>query len=252
MCDEWMPVVHLPITIEQFHQLPRHPAYKYEYLQGQACLTPRPKFYHAVLDLRQVGPATPAPAGITLRLLADDDMTALHDLFCGAFERQQPYAGLESAVRLQAAQQSLAKTCSGTDGPRIRQASFVAVEQDRPPVGAIFITLLPDADPADWDSFRWQEAPPENCVELRLGRPHITWVFVNPWSAGYGIGTALLGAAAAALRGLGYQQLASTFMLGNESSMLWHWRNGFALQSYPGSRRQWMKLRTLAAKALET
>jgi hypothetical protein len=32
--------------------------------------------------------------------------------------------------------------------------------------------------------------------------------------------------------------LASTFLLGNESSMLWHWRNGFQLLQYPGSRRR--------------
>ena len=31
MCDDWMPTIELPITIEQFHQLPRNRACKYEY-----------------------------------------------------------------------------------------------------------------------------------------------------------------------------------------------------------------------------
>src|SRR2546423_464085 len=31
MCDDWMPVIRLPLTLDQFHQLPRNPAYKYEY-----------------------------------------------------------------------------------------------------------------------------------------------------------------------------------------------------------------------------
>ena len=35
----------------------------------------------------------------------------------------------------------------------------------------------------------------------------------------------------------GYKELASTFLLGNESSTLWHWRMGFRLLAYPGSMR---------------
>jgi GNAT superfamily N-acetyltransferase len=238
MCDEWMPLVQLPISIEQFHQLPRHPAYKYEYLDGRGYLTPRPKFYHALLDLQRFPPDTPLPPGITTRLVQDADLGELEYAFSGAFERQQPFSSLERDLRLEAACQALEKTRLGGDGPWIRQGSFVALEQERTALGAIFITLLPDADPADWDSYRWKELPPADCIERCLGRPHVTWIFVSPWSAGHGIGTALLGAAVNALRQLGYQQLASTFMLGNESSMLWHWRNGFELQPYPGSRRR--------------
>jgi GNAT superfamily N-acetyltransferase len=237
-----MPVIQLPLSVEQFHQLPRHPAYKYEYLEGQGYLTPRPKFYHALLDLSRVTPLTP-PGNINLRPLEDRDLGDLEHVFAGAFERQQPFASLEREVRREAAQRALEKTCTGGDGPWIRQASFVAVEQERAAIGAIFVTLLPDADPADWNSFRWQEPPPADCIERRLGRPHLTWIFVSPWSAGYGTGTALLGAAVNILRDFGYQQLASTFMVGNESSMLWHWRNGFELQPYPGTRRRYGSLR---------
>ena len=32
-------------------------------------------------------------------------------------------------------------------------------------------------------------------------------------------------------------ELASTFLLGNESSTLWHWRAGFRCLPYPGSMR---------------
>ena len=32
----------LPLTTEQFWQLPRHPAYKYEYFDGAVHLSPRP------------------------------------------------------------------------------------------------------------------------------------------------------------------------------------------------------------------
>jgi hypothetical protein len=238
MCDEWMPALSLPLTGEQFHQLPRHPAYRYEYLQGSARLTPRPRFYHALLDLDQFSAEPPAP-GVNLRLLEDGDFDALPRLFAGAFGRQQPFAGLDPEQRLTAARASLDKARAGTDGPWIRAASFAAMDKDHQPVGAILVTLLPDADPADWDSFHWAEPPPADCLERRLGRPHITWIFVSPWHTGRGTGTALLAASVAELRGLGYRCLASTFLLGNDSSMLWHWRNGFALQTYPASRRRW-------------
>jgi hypothetical protein len=61
---------------------------------------------------------------------------------------------------------------------------------------------------------------------------------VAPFQAGYSIGTNLLTSAVRELRALGFRQLATTFLLGNESSMLWHWRNGFALLPYPGSLRR--------------
>jgi hypothetical protein len=237
MCDEWMPLIQLPLSIEQFHQLPRHPAYKYEYRDGQGHLTPRPKFYHALLDLERFTP-TAAPRGVSTRPVQDSDISDLEYVFAGAFERQQPFSSLERDLRLEAASQALEKTRLGGDGPWMRQASFVALEQERTAIGAIFLTLLPDADPADWDSFRWNELPPPDCIERRLGRPHVTWIFVSPWSAGHGTGTALLTAAVSALRELEYKKLASTFMLGNDSSMLWHWRNGFELQAYPASRRR--------------
>ena len=59
--------------------------------------------------------------------------------------------------------------------------------------------------------------------------------FVAPLCARYGVGSALLARSVNALREIGYRELASTFLLGNESSTLWHWRNGFRLLSYLGS-----------------
>ena len=70
------------------------------------------------------------------------------------------------------------------------------------------------------------------------------WIFVAPMLAGQGIGTALLRAAVAELRTLGFSRLASTFLLGNHSSMLWHWRMGFRLTAYPFSRRRWNEPRS--------
>jgi L-amino acid N-acyltransferase YncA len=54
---------------------------------------------------------------------------------------------------------------------------------------------------------------------------------------GRGLGTALIQSVVHELRGLGFRELATTFLLGNTSSLLWHWRMGFRLVAYPFSRR---------------
>jgi GNAT superfamily N-acetyltransferase len=61
--------------------------------------------------------------------------------------------------------------------------------------------------------------------------------FVAPLHARLGVGSALLDAVAQGLNRLGYTELASTFLLGNESSTLWHWRVGFRLLPYRGTMR---------------
>jgi GNAT superfamily N-acetyltransferase len=251
MCDEWMPRLELPLTIEQFRTLPRHAAYKYEYYSGAAWLNPRPRYYHALLDLTHGPAARPdrtggdgrSPEGgsddVVLRPLREADWEELVPVFAAAFCGQQPFGGLDDELRLQASRKSLRYTRAGGDGPWIEAASFLAEDtEDGVPVGAILITLLPDTDPTAWDAFHWREPPPTDALARRMGRPHLTWIFVNPLDAGQGVGTLLLSAAVRELRALGYTRLASTFMLGNDSSMLWHWRQGFQLLAYPGSRRK--------------
>ncbi len=240
MCDEWMDGLQLPLSLEQYHRLPRNAAYKYEYLEGTAYLSPRPKYFHALLDLAPLGNAPlPGAAPTPLRLVEPGDWEALAPLFCAAFRGVVPFATLEDGPRLEAARKSLLFTRDGGDGPRVDPASFVACdEEDGRPVGALLLTLLPDEDPAEWSAFHWKERPPPDCLERGLGRPHLTWAFVHPAEAGRGVATALLNAAARELLRLGYPRLASTFLLGNDASLLWHWRCGFRLAPYPGSRRK--------------
>jgi GNAT superfamily N-acetyltransferase len=239
MCDEWMAPLVLPLTADEFDRLPRNPAYRYEYFDGKAHVSPRPRHYHAVLTL-------PPPAGIEppeaapnlgVRPVEDGDLAALEGVFAAAFGRVEPFAGLSVGRLREAARICLEKTARGGDGPWVREASFVAVAGGGQRVGAALVTLLPDGDPCDWDSYHWDGPPPEDCVGRRLGRPHLTWVFVAPLSAAQGAGTALLGAVARRLGDMGYAELYSTFLLGNDSSLLWHWRSGFRLLPYPGSFR---------------
>jgi GNAT superfamily N-acetyltransferase len=237
MCDEWMDGLQLPLTIEQFHRLPRNAAFKYEYFGGAAYLSPRPKYFHALLEL----PAQPLPnaAAVALRPTQDGDWEGLVPLFAAAFRGVVPFGTLEDGPRRDAARKSLQFTRDGGDGPRIDRASFVAETSDGThALGAILVTLLPDEDPSEWTAFHWKEAPPADCLERNLGRPHLTWIFVSPIDSGRGVATALLNAAVRELLAMGYARLASTFVLGNDSSLLWHWRCGFRLAEYPGSLRK--------------
>jgi len=164
------------------------------------------------------------------------DFGSLVPVFSAAFREIQPFGSLADAERAEAARQALERTRTGGDGPWIEKASFVAY-RDHKLIGTCLVTLLPDGDPCAWDSYRWAEPPPADCIERRLGRPHLTWIFLCPAYAGRGLGSELLGAATSALLDLGFTQLLSTFMVGNVASMLWHWRNGFQLLPYPGSVR---------------
>lgn len=236
MPDEWMPSVQLPVSPELFRQLPRSPAYRYTWLDGVGWINPRPRYFHAALDLQALQPC-PAPQGVLLRSLRSKDWGALASVFADAFADDLPFAGLDDDRRLAAASKCLAQTRAGGDGPWIEAASFVAHEAGGPPLGAALATVVPPRDPSGWESYHWDEPPPDDCIRRRLGRPHLTWVFVTQSRAGRGIGTALLSAMAAALVRMGFAELVTTFLLGNHSSMLWHWRCGFRLLSHPASRR---------------
>jgi hypothetical protein len=239
--DRWFSMIKLPLSWEQFYQLPRDAAYKYEYFDGHAWLSPRPKQYHALLELRPVEdpPTIEAQSPVRLRPLAADDWERLSPVFAGAFHRVQPFASLNDEDRAEAARTCLRLTREGNDGPLIEPACFVAEDASNgQPVGAVLVTIMPDVDLTEFHSLRWREPPPADWLERSLGRPHLTWIFVSPWDAGHGIGSALLDASIRQLLAHRYRELASTFLLGNDASLLWHWRNGFRLLAYPGSPRQ--------------
>jgi GNAT superfamily N-acetyltransferase len=234
--DEWMPGMKLDMPLEEFRKLPRNAAYKYEYLDGHALLSPRPKHFHGILALADfTQPRTENLDGaIGIRPMESHDQEDYPALFAAAFHGVQPFGGLADEERQEAARQSLAKTVEGQDGPLLESASFTAIHRDaQQPVGGILITRVLGGDPSEHNSYGWSEAVPLG----EKGQPHLTWIFVAPVLKGRGVGTALLAAAVRALEKLGYRELWSTFLLGNDSSMLWHWRNGFRLPPSEFSKR---------------
>lgn len=244
MCDEWMPVIRVPMAFETFERLPQNAAYKYEYWDGQAVLSPRPKTFHARLDCsREISRDDQATdEHLELILATSADREHLADVFCGAFSRTQPFASLTDAERRVAAVETLRRTFDGEEGPFVKPASFALVDRQHDHLaGAILVTLIPDGDPGDIERFHWKGPPPADVWESGRGRPHLTWAFTNLWRKGEGIGTRLLAEAIRPLRARGDRWLFSTFLAGNDSSQLWHWRNGFELLPYFASRRKFLK-----------
>ena len=220
MIHDWYSAIELPLSRQQFRRLPQNPAYKYEYFDARAWLSPRPKNCHAVLDLRTFARPIAEMAAddkLSIRPLQDGDWPQLPRVFAAAFHRVQPFASLTDDDRLAAAEDCLGYTHGSGEGPLVDEACMVAVRtSDDTLVGANLITM-----------------PPDDAIEQAAGLPHLTWIFVAPPYARQGLGMALLGMAVQALLRLGNTELASTFLIGNESSMLWHWRAGFKLLEQP-------------------
>jgi hypothetical protein len=226
--DEHYRCIELPITVEQFHRLPRNAAYKYEYYDGRAVLTPRPK---AFTCLRGLGPVDSIlHPDIAIRPLPAAGIRGLTDLFFASVVRTQPFQSLDEYAARAAAEACIERTATGEDGPIVEPACFTAADKDGTQIGAVLVTLVPSEVLTDPFPGLWREPPPADAVERRLGVPHLTWVFVRHWEHRKGVGTCLLGAAVRAVADLGYQHLASTFLLDNGPSALWHWRNGFQLR----------------------
>lgn len=238
MSDDWMPSLQMKLSRQEFDQLPRHPAYKYELIAGMTHISPWPRYYNAQLDLSLCQPPAPLAAAdaLVFRPICADDRSALVPIFMNAFARMQPFGSLLPDERRQAVEECLKRSWTGGDGPLAESASFVAMKEDDI-VGAILITLLPGTDPTDWESYRWDEPPPADLWQRSQGQPHLTWIFVNRMGQGRGVGTQLLHKAVRVLRQQGYATLWTTFLLGNDSSLLWHWRNGFELLPHATSRR---------------
>lgn len=238
MLDKWAKTIKLKLSWDDFHRLPQNPAYKYEYSDGEAWLSPRAKLYHAVLELADFRSPEPDLLNdqVQIRRLEDQDWDNLPAVFASAFAHVSPFAYLDDEEQLAAARDCLDFTRSGGNGQMIPDATLVAVDpEDGSVVGGFLVTLVPDIPLSD---VHFGHVPKKRVAAGQKLVPHLTWVFVKFWSARHGIASAMLVRAVESLRRLGYARLTTTFLLGNESSTLWHWRTGFRLAAYPMSQRQ--------------
>lgn len=226
----WMPTLRLKMTLAQWQQLPRNPAYKYEYSDDTALLSPRPLSFHAALDLSAWTPPPAdelAGAEVEIRRLQVRDRVRLSEVFTAAFFDIQPFGSMGEQTKTKAARACLRHALSGKDGQLIKEACLTACwRESGAPLGAALVTLIPGGELHQESSYLWN---PKKRSPRRAAQPHLTWIFVSPFHKRSGVGAALLAGIVEALRHLGHKSLWSTFIAGNEASLLWHWRHGFRL-----------------------
>ena len=231
--------IRLPLGWWKWERLPRHPAYKYEYFDGKALLTPRPKSVDMVLDMSDWH--APAPTGevvrsrrdVRIRAIGETDWTSVEEAFYRAFAGDEPFKSLSRCRARALTADCLRHTRGGGDGELIDKACFLAEsvpdgEHASAVRGAVVVTLVRSPDVP---SLAGVIKSPDDRVA------HLTWIFVARLDARHGIGTYLLERTVKQLRSMGHQHLTSTTFLGNDASLLWHWRNGFQLLSRGFSTR---------------
>jgi L-amino acid N-acyltransferase YncA len=238
--ERWYPYIRLPITIEQFHTLPRNSAYRYEFFGGMAHLSARPKCYHCVISTNAQVNADIVPphweVDYALRPLDEADWERMPKPFAHAMFYVLPFASLDEAKQLEAARDCLQKVRDGQEGPLIPEACFVVADQKEDRIlGGALVTM-----------WKVEEFDREALQAQTL--PHLTWIFITPMLQRHGIGSLLLSQVLEALRAGGHPRLSSTFLLGNDASAMWHWRHGFQLAGYMMSphamkkqRERWRK-----------
>lgn len=251
MLNDWYREIDLNVSWETFHQLPRHPDYRYEYIQGRMRISARPLPVHCTLELESFASSLPRENSRrywSVRTLHPGDGPHLGVPFAAALGMSAPLRHLDRKDQLRAAEDLLEATRSGADGPFVAEASFVLTEQSadgspsganvNPPeriVGGILVTLFPSGDFGNFDPDHWNDPVPDEPFRQRWGEPHLTWIFVSPSRCRRGAGTLLLSESVRQLHAAGYRSLTSTLLPGNVASLLWHWRTGFTLHSHPAS-----------------
>jgi GNAT superfamily N-acetyltransferase len=243
----WYRHIRAPMSFESYDRLPRHPSYKFEYWDGQLRISPRWRSHRFFLELKAPEECEKGDEGriATIRPLAAADWEKLPEVLAAAFRDSPPLGMLGYKRRVWAARDWLRSTRDGSEGPLVEPACMVAIDptDDSVLFGALVVTLITGRDRSWYAELRAAVGPPPDLAEGRE-QAQISWIFVRNGASRRGVGSALLSATVRVLWTLGHRELASATHFGNESSLTWHWRNGFRLLPHSDSVRLW-KLRQL-------
>ncbi len=220
------------MSFASYTRLPRHPAYKFEYWDGQLRITPRWNSHAMFLRLSSPEEAVfPELEYASIRPLESSDWDVLPEVLAFAFANVPPLSVLSGRRRVWASRDWLWSTRDGAEGRLVEPACVVAVDRKDSTrvLGALIVTVMAGFTRSWYVRRRLAVPPPAPDLAEGGEQPQISWVFVHPADSGQGAGRALLATAARSLWISGYRELASATDCGNVTSMAWHWRNGFVL-----------------------
>jgi len=183
------------MTVEEYHLLPGDPAWKVEYIDGEAVWEPR----HNVVTLIVPVTVRAAQAPCLIRPVQEGDRAALEAGYAGAFADTIDLYGYSPEAMTRSAARDVGAAYQ--EDPAIRAASHVALAGE---------DLIGSALVARFET-----------------GPHLDVLFVRAcWRRG-GVARALVAAMVNALYAQGEMALSSFHHIGNQASAAWHRSAGF-------------------------
>lgn len=198
-------VVRIPLSFEDHERIPRHPDWRWEYWDGAAQISYRPR---PICVRRWNGLPVVRRGRHDVRLVhgADD----LARAFLAEFWRaEDPCRTFEQETAIE-----WLRACLDDSFARLAEPAGAVADVSGQVVGVVLL-----------------ERPHRN-----EAAPFLSWLSVRPGYRCDGVGTALLAAIVDALNAGGVQWLDSGASPANRASLVWHWRNGFQALPDPGAR----------------
>ena len=194
---------HIPMTWEEFEQMPRKLGWKHEYWDGQAHFSPRWQSVTVTCPVQR----RPVQTSCTVRPVAESDEPQLVTAYVEAFGDSFDFCDWDLEKIQAAAKDDMRRMLSGQRGCLL-PASRIAIDgqstyEEEKIIGAALIT------------------------QSEGQRPLLDILLVVPQWHGKGIATALVAAASNDLHANGVKILESRYLLGNVESRAWHQKFGF-------------------------
>lgn len=199
---------HYPLSIEEYHRLPKKLGWKYEYWDGQVHISPSHRIATVTAKVIPctITPTTPYPPSppYFIRSPTEDDTPALISAYLAAFSDDIEYCDWEPEQINDSARKAIQTYFTGERG-NPHPASVIATT---PGTGELIGAAL--------------------LVQQKNGLVFLDMLYVIPAWQHQGVATALLAQVMNALHDTGIETLGSRYMLGNDASMNWHQQHGFS------------------------
>lgn len=205
---------HVPMTMEEFHRLPRKLGWKYEYWEKCAHISPA---HHVVTTTIDLTPRTPhtIDSPYKLRPVETSDEPRLVSLYIDAFKDTIDFCDWEPAEIKTSAEEDIRGFYTGKRGKPL-PASRVAVDEQAGSsvIGAALIVERNGGE---------NDFPSEGGGAV----PFLDILFIAPHRQRRGVAVVLVSTVMDELYRSGSRVLKSHYHLGNEASRDWHRRFGF-------------------------
>jgi GNAT superfamily N-acetyltransferase len=190
------------MSLDDFLRLPRHPDWRYELIEGEALLSPRPRPLRFRRPTDVAVPGVPVQDAEVRAVDGGRDRDDLVELLMDLWSDEDPYRSFEEDVRREELRREVERSLERPD-----ELEGAVVTKLRGLSGAVLV--------------------------MRSSPPALSWLSVRRGMRGRGLATALLSVVVDGLAARGEGELASYASVANVPSVRWHLACGFELISDP-------------------